>query len=70
MNVCFCCVRFCFLSSSQEIGCEECAQTDLFCVEWDTRTLTESRSQSCVTKSCDKITGVVLVSDEKWKQAR
>jgi len=29
MNVCFCCVRFSFFSTSQEIGLEKCLRNDL-----------------------------------------
>ena len=35
MNVCFCCVRFNFFSSSQQIGWQERPRNGLFCVEWD-----------------------------------
>ena len=34
MNVCFCCVRFSFFSTSQESVWEELLQNDLHCVEW------------------------------------
>jgi len=46
----FCCVRFCVSISSQEIGLGiqakklawKCLQNDLFCIEWDVKTLTQS----------------------------
>jgi len=37
MNVCFCCAKFSFCSSSKEIGCKERLRNDLFCVEWDVK---------------------------------
>ena len=37
MNVCFCCVRFSFFSTSQEIGWEEHLQNDQFCAKWDVK---------------------------------
>jgi len=39
MNDCFCCVRFSFLSIRQEIGWEDCLQSDLFCVKQDVKPL-------------------------------
>jgi len=36
-NVCFCCVRFSFFSTSQEVSSEERLPNDLFCVEWDVK---------------------------------
>ena len=37
VSVCFCCVRFCFSISSQEIGLGERLWNDLFCVEWNVK---------------------------------
>jgi len=39
MHVCFCCVCFSFSVLSQEIGWEEHFRNDLFCVQWDVKTL-------------------------------
>jgi len=33
---------FCFLSTSQKIGWEEHLRNDLFYIEWDAKTLTQS----------------------------
>jgi len=47
MHACLlCCVCFSFSVLSQEIGWEECLQNDLFCVGWNTKTLTQSISGS------------------------
>jgi len=38
MDACLlCCVCFCFLLLSQEIGWAEHIQNDLFCVGWDVK---------------------------------
>ena len=42
MNVCLCCVRFCFFHTKQRDWLGKRLRNDVFCVECDVKTLTQS----------------------------
>jgi len=51
----------CFLSTSQEISWAESLENDLFCVEWDVKTLTQSTQSTTTTTTTTTMTTTVVM---------
>ena len=66
MNACFCCVKFSFSITSQEIGLGKRLRNDLFCIEWDVKSqLSQSINFYWATSRCS-VKMQSIATDVAW----